>query len=325
MLVSTDPPRHTQLRRPLNGRLTAREVDACEDDIRRAVAHVLRPVLDGAGVDVTWDVAERAGHLPMAVAGALLGLPEADWADLSRWTAMAAAPEDPGLRVRTGAATLAIAHHAIFEYFAGQVRQRRTDPGRTDLIAHLTTMSVGQDRLTDEEAIYNCYSLLLGANATTPHAASGTLLALLEHPDQLAVAGDSLPELVEEGLRWTSPANSFLRHAVRDTELSGGVVRAGEAVAVWVGSANRDDAVFTDPYRFHAGRSDNRHIAFGFGPHYCIGAPLARLTLRVFLAEFLRLIDTVEPAGPVSHLASHFVAGITRLPVRTRLRTGVSA
>jgi cytochrome P450 len=320
MLVSTDPPRHSQLRRPLNARLSAKAIVTCTEDIRRAVSYVLRPALAGSA----WDVAERANHLPMAVAGALLGLPERDWPDLNRWTAMAAAPDDPALRVRTAAATLAIAHHGIFEYFADQVRQRRADSDRADLIGHLTTMSAGADRLTDEEAIYNCYSLLLGANATTPHAATGTVLALIEHPDQLPAAAEAPADLVEEGLRWTSPANSFLRHAVCDTELSGGVVRAGEAVAVWVGSANRDEDVFPDPYRFHIGRPDNRHIAFGFGPHYCLGAPLARLTLRIFCAQVLRLVETIELAGPVRHLASHFIAGITQLPVRTHLRTGVN-
>ncbi|MFF3868161.1 cytochrome P450 [Micromonospora sp. NPDC001898] len=316
MLVSTDPPRHTELRTPLNRVLSARAVRDLEPGVVRAVRRVLRPVLDRA----EWDLAECVAQLPMAVAGMLMGIPEPDWAELTRWTAMAAAPEDPGLRVRHPAATLAIAHHGLFDYFAGQLRDDRCQR-RDDLIGHLTSMLAGGRRLTTEEVIYNCYSLLLGANATTPHAVTGTVLALIEHPAQSVAASEAVNGVVEEGLRWTSPANSFLRHAQQDVELSGGLVRRGEAVAVWIGSANRDAETFTDPYRFDIARPDNRHIAFGFGPHYCLGAPLARMTLAVFFTELFRAFDRIELNGPVEHLASNFIAGITHLPVLTRRRT----
>ncbi|MFI1195250.1 cytochrome P450 [Micromonospora sp. NPDC020750] len=316
MLVSTDPPRHTELRTPLNRVLSARAVRDLEPGVVRAVRRVLRPVLDRT----EWDLAECVAQLPMAVAGMLMGIPEPDWAELTRWTAMAAAPEDPGLRVRHPAATLAIAHHGLFDYFAGQLRDDRC-PRRDDLIGHLTSMLAGGRPLTTEEVIYNCYSLLLGANATTPHAVTGTVLALIEHPAQSVAAPEAVTGLVEEGLRWTSPANSFLRHAQQDVELSGGLVRRGEAVAVWIGSANRDAETFTDPYRFDITRPDNRHIAFGFGPHYCLGAPLARVTLAVFFTELFRAFDRIELNGPVEHLASNFIAGITHLPVLTRRRT----
>ncbi|MEV0074646.1 cytochrome P450 [Amycolatopsis sp. NPDC050768] len=318
MLVSTDPPRHVELRRPLNARLSAGTLAAWEDRIRHAVLRFLAPGLDGG----EWDVAERAYDLPMTVAGALLGIPEADWGELVRWTAMAAAPDEPEFRVRSGAATLAIAHHQLFEYFGAQVKFRRDqdEPGE-DLIGHLLSMTAGAVPLTDEEVVFNCYSILLGANATTPHTVSGTLLALAEHPEQLRRVLDEpqlLPRLVEEGLRWTSAASSFLRYAVADTELSGGRVEAGEAVAVWIGSANRDETVFPDPYRFDVARVENRHIAFGHGPHYCLGATLARLTLRVLFEELFRRCTTVEVTGPPRHLASVFIAGLTSLPVRTR-------
>jgi cytochrome P450 len=228
---------------------------------------------------------------------------------------MAAAPADRGLCVRNPAATLAIAHHGLFEYFAGQVRRRTAGSG-DDLIGLLMSMLAGGERLRPEEVIYNCYSLLLGANATTPHVAAGTVLALIEHPQSDVRARGSVPDLVEEGLRWTSPANSFLRYARRDVELSGGLVRSGEAVAVWVGAANHDATVFPRPYDFDPGRQNNRHIAFGYGPHYCLGAPLARMTLRIFFAELFRMFGRIELGGPVRHLASNFIAGITHLPVK---------
>lgn len=311
MLVSTDPPRHSELRRPLAGPFGAKQVQMYDKEIRDAVKHVLRPAL----LNSRWDLAESVAQLPMAVAGSVLGLPARDWSKLSRWTAMAAAPDEPGLCVRTGAATLAIAHHELFQYFAEQAGSREHEPG--SLIAHLRTVRPGGRPLSTEEFIYTCYSLLLGANATTPHAVSGTMLALIEHGLPMDVP---VGPMIEEGLRWTSPANSFLRYATEDVELSGGVVHKGVAVAVWIGSANRDEEVFADPHRFDIARSDNRHIAFGYGPHYCLGAALARLTLRTFFTEFFRLVRRIELAGPVRYLASHFIAGITRLPVRTTLR-----
>ncbi|WP_306796461.1 cytochrome P450 [Nocardia sp. XZ_19_369] len=316
MLVSTDPPRHSELRRPIQPQLSVRTVAAWQESIRTAVQRFLAPARDGG----SWDVAQQAYELPMTVAGALLGIPEADWDNLVRWTAMAAAPEDPEFRVRSGSATLAIAHHQLFDYFGALVKRHRGDRPRADLIGHLMSMQAGGAPLTDDEVVYNCYSLLLGANATTPHTVSGTMLALAEHEDQWhAVRSDPalVPRLVEEGLRWTSPANSFLRYASADTELSGGLIEAGEAVAVWIGSANRDEAVFADPYRFDITRTDNRHIAFGHGPHYCLGAPLARLTFRVLFEELAGQFTTIEPMAPPQHLASVFIAGMTQLLIRT--------
>lgn len=312
MLVSSDPPKHTDLRRPLRRALSPRALGAAQDRIRAAAGAVLRRGLDGE----PFDLAAAAYEFPMTFTGALMGFPEPDWPDLVRWTTMAAAPDDPATMVRGPAATLAIAHHELFHYFAGQAKARPNGSG--DLLDILAG-----GRYTDAEIVYNCYSLLLGANATTPHAFTGTVLALMTHEDQLASAREDpglVASLVEEGLRWTSPANSFLRHATVDVELTGGPVRAGEAVAVWVGSANRDADVFDDPFRFDVRRTPNNHITFGFGPHYCLGAHLARMALRALCTEFLARVESVEPAGPVRHTRSNFVAGISSMPVRMEVR-----
>jgi cytochrome P450 len=184
-------------------------------------------------------------------------------------------------------------------------------------------MRAGDATLSREEAVVNCYSLLLGANATTPHTVAGTILALIEHPAEYeAVRADRslIASLVEEGLRWTSPASSFLRHTMRDVTLSGGPVPAGDAVAVWVGSANRDETVFAEPHRFDIKRADNKHIAFGYGPHYCLGATVARITLRAFFEEVLATVEEFELAGQPRRLVSNFIAGFSAMPVRTRLR-----
>ncbi|MFF4016051.1 cytochrome P450 [Streptomyces sp. NPDC001843] len=318
MLVATDPPRHGELRRPLRALFSGASLVAAEQRVRAAVDTLVRSVAE----DGVWDVAEQAARLPMAAAAALMDLPEEDWPDLARWTDMAAAPEDPACRVGSSGATLAIAHHELFEYFAREARSRAGTEGE-DLIRRLATMCVEGAALSRDEVVVNCYSVLLGANATTAHTAAGTVLALAHDPHMYRAVRenpDLVPALVEEGLRWTSAARSFLRHAVADVELSGGRVPAGDAVAVWVGSANRDETVFAEAERFVLPRADNRHIAFGYGPHYCLGAAVARMTLRILFEQIVALVEELEPAGPPRRLASNFVAGYTRLPVRTRLR-----
>jgi cytochrome P450 len=318
MLVATDPPRHSAIRRPLNRMFTPRAVQHHADRIQDAVRMTLAP----AGHGEVFDLAHQAAMLPMAVAAGLMDLPERDWAQLTSWTGMAAAPDDPAFRIGSAGATLAIAHHGLFEYFS-RLQKDRTGTAGDDLIRHLMTMSADGRPLSREEVIVNCYSLLLGANATTPHTVTGTMLALIEHGDQYRAASADpslIPGLVEEGLRWTSPASSFLRHARRRTRLTGGWVDEGDAVAVWVGSANRDEDVFPHAYRFDITRANNRHIAFGHGAHYCLGAALARITLRVFFEEALRRFEEFELAGEPARLKSNFIAGLTSLPVRSRPR-----
>jgi cytochrome P450 len=317
MLVSTDAPRHTALRRPLQKAMTPRALAGSADRVRAAARRVLEPGLDGT----PFDLAAAAFEFPMNFTGALMGLPEADWADLVSWTSMAAAPDDPEFKVGSRGATLAIAHHELFSYFAAQAKSRPTGDG--DLLDVLSTMDADGAPLNQAEIVYNCYSLLLGANATTPHAFTGTVSALMADPASFAAVRkdpELVQSLVEEGLRWTSPASSFLRHALDDVELSGGLVNAGEAVAVWIGSANRDPGVFEDPYRFDVRRTPNRHISFGFGPHYCLGAHLARMALRALFTEFFALVSEIAPAGDVRHTRSNFVAGISKMPVRIRTR-----
>jgi cytochrome P450 len=159
---------------------------------------------------------------------------------------------------------------------------------------------------------------------TTPHTVSGLVHTLIERPEQFekAQADPSLiPNLVEEGLRWTSPACNFMRYAVGDVQIAGGTIPARAAVVAWIGSANRDASQFPDPHTFDLTRSGaKRHVAFGFGPHFCIGAPLARLTLRVFLEELTQRFGSLELAGEPQHLRSYFIAGMTHLPVVAQKR-----
>ncbi|OXS35302.1 cytochrome P450 [Streptomyces sp. XY006] len=321
LMTSTDPPRHTQVRRAIGSRLTARAVAPWEDRIRQAIVRFLEPALDGA----VFDLAEQALRLPAIVTGPLLGIPERDWDELVQLTAMVTAPSDPHFRQGSEAATLAISHHELVAYVTAWVKQRRAAGGEdTSLLDHLMSVRVGEAPLTDEEIALNGYSILLGANVTTPHTVSGTVLALVERPEQFekAQADPSLvPNLVEEGLRWTSAACNFMRYAVGDTLIGGGTVPAGGAVVAWIGSANRDADQFTDPHTFDITRTGaKRQVAFGFGSHFCIGAPLARMTLRVFFEELLQRCGSIEVAGEPEHLRSYFIAGMTHLPIVVQRR-----
>ncbi|OLF09658.1 cytochrome [Actinophytocola xinjiangensis] len=317
MMAASDPPVHTALRRPLSRVLSDRALRPHEPRIRAVVQRMLGPLLDGG----VWDVAKAAAAFPMAFTGTLMGLPEEDWPRLARLTTSAVAPSDPGYRQTSRHSTLAAAHHDLFAYFSAQVRDRIRHP-REDLVGSLVGLELDDRRLRHDEIVYNCYSLLLGANVTTPHAIASTILALIEHPGQWKrlLAEPSLTgSMIEEGLRWSSPASHFLRHAVHDLELHGRRILAGDAVVAWLGSANRDEEVFADPYRFDIARTPNRHVAFGLGPHYCVGAPLARIALRILFDVIVTSVEKFTIAGPIEHLASDFVAGIKSLPLTAQL------
>ncbi|MGY5059939.1 cytochrome P450 [Streptomyces sp. 900105755] len=321
LLTSTDPPRHTQVRRAIGARLTARAVAPWADRIRQAIVRFLEPALDGG----TWDLAEQALLLPAMVTGPLLGIPERDWDELVQLTAMVTAPSDPHFQHGSEAATLAISHHELLTYITDWVKRRRSAAaGDGSLLDHLMSVRAGDMPLTDEEIALDGYSILLGANVTTPHTVSGTVLALIERPAQFAKAQahpSLVPNLVEEGLRWTSAACNFMRYAVNDTRIGGGTIPAGGAAVAWIGSANRDESHFPDPHEFDITRNGaKRQVAFGFGPHFCIGAPLARLTLRLFFEELLQRFASIGLDGEPQHLRSCFIAGMTHLPVVARKR-----
>ena len=324
MMPDTDPPRHKQLRTPLYRALTRGAVADQKDAIHRIVRSMLEPALG----DPAFDLARAALMFPMAFTGTVMGLPPETWPRMSELTTMTIAYDDPDFSVSSPTATVRQAHHELFDFFRTEITRRsREDPG-DDLIGILRSMDVDEDPLTEHQQILNCYALLLGANVTTPHAVCTMVAMMAEHPEQFQAARED-PSLrqgcVEEVLRWASPASHFMRYAVEDVELYDVVIRADEPVSVWLGSANRDEREFPDPYRFDITRSPNRHVAFGVGPHHCIGSGLARIGLRAFLDELLDLVADVEVTGEVRHLASNFVAGYKNMPVRLTPRVGASS
>lgn len=314
MVVVADPPRHGRLRQTQVSALASDVRDATGAALRGAVRERIRPGLDGEVVDL----AVVAAQLPMLVLGPAMRLPEQDWARLSELARAAVAPDDPVHTAGTTWATLAAAHHELFSYFRSALLDRRARP-QEDLLSHLLTGSDGEPREQLEVALYHCYSLLIGAVTTLPHVVTATAMEVIEDKRILEVMGadpGTLSTGVEEALRWSSPAAHVLRHTTRPVDLAGARLPAGEAVVAWLGSANRDETVFEAGDRFDPRRSPNRHLAFGFGPHYCLGAMVARRALLTVFTELVSSTVSMRSAGPVEHTSSHFIAGINRLPLR---------
>ncbi|WP_416981578.1 cytochrome P450 [Streptomyces sp. T028] len=319
-LAVTDPPRHTEMQTRLKKALAVKAVERQKDMIRPLVVDLIAPLADGG----TFDFAEAMLAMPMSVTGTMMGLPEADWPWLSRLTTICIAADDPEYQDPGGkAATLERAHRDLFAYFQDLMRFRRQNLG-DDLLSVLISTEFEGRHMDPGEIVANCYSLLLGANVTTPHSPNyvmaefidkGVLQDWAAHPELTTSA-------TEEALRWASPVNHFLRYATRDVEVRNTKVSAGDAVVVWLGSANRDDTVFPDAATFDIRRRPNKHIAFGIGPHYCIGHSVARVTLRILFEELLTRFEDFQPAGKPERLASNFVSGWKHVPITARVRTG---
>jgi len=318
-MAVSDPPRQTHVRRPLLQMLTSRALRPHVPQIRAAIRRLLAPMT----TQQPWDMGAAMTMLPMLVSGMLMGLPEDDYADLVRGGMMTVAPDDEEFQVGGSAdATLRQAHHDLFAYFAHQVRERRRIPPKDlasrDLIGRLMTLRIDGSRLTDGEIVSNCYSLLLGANVNTGQVISAAMLRLIDDPEQFNRWSQDetlLKTGIHEALRWSSPVVHFLRHAVEDTEIRGQKIRKGEGVVAWIPSANRDEEVFEQPFRFDVDRQPNRELAFGYGPHRCIGTAPALVTLELVLREMFARVARFELAGEVEHLCSNFTAGIKHLPV----------
>ena len=316
MMAATDPPSHGALRGPLARALSPRALQNATSDLEAAVDELLLTFRD----DGPWDFAAAALRFPMHFTGALMGIPQEDWGHLATLTTQAVAPEDPMFSGQLPALNLLGAHHELFEYFDQMVADRSGRASiKGDLVDILIRECAPQAGLSRAAVVYNCYSLLLGANVTTPHAASALVELSAQDPSLLEImraGGRHLTRLIDESLRWSSPANHFMRYTTQEVTISNVTIPSGHAVVAWLGSANRDPEAFEDPDKFVPDRSPNQHLAFGHGDHFCIGASLARLTLRMLFAEIARRDIVFALAGPAEHLSSNFVAGYRSLPVR---------
>jgi len=319
-----DPPRHGGIRVPTMRLLSTAAVQRGRTALRTRVRAIVDECRDGGELDVV----PLVMRLAMAAIGDIVGVPAECWDDVARWTMTGVAPTDPAYSLGSVEETLRTVHFELFTMFQDLVRERRTRP-RRDIISVLLDARIDGRALTFDEVVLNCYSFVMGANTTTPHVAAQLLLALAERPEQWrALRADPglVDTAVEEGVRWATPTNHLLRRTNTAVELAGQRLGPGELVCAWVASANRDETVFADPYEFDITRRPNPHIGFGNGIHYCNGAPGARMVIDLFLRELVAAVADLAVAGPVEHLRSNFINGITSLPVTmTAARTSATA
>jgi cholest-4-en-3-one 26-monooxygenase len=319
IVVLLDPPRHGPIRKVANGRFTPKAVRSRRDDIERIAVDVLddaAPV--GAGGQL--DFVERiAAPFPLGVVAWILGVPKDDWHLLFRWTNEVIGKEDPEYRRpgETPGQTIKRARGEVHAYFAELIAERRADL-QDDLVSELIRGEVDGAPLTEEQLVLYCELLVEAGNETTRNAISGGLLAFTERPEEwekLRANPELLPEAVEEMLRWVSPISHFTRTATEDYELRGQTIPAGEQVALYFASANRDEEVFDDPFAFRTDRRPNPHLAFGFGEHFCMGAHVARVELETIYRHLLTRVQSFEVSGRVERLTSITNGSIKRLPV----------
>jgi cytochrome P450 len=312
-----DQPRHADVRLPT---MRLMSTHASRQRVGRVRAHVRRLVADTFDAGGTVDIAGLMLRLPMTAVGETIGLPVDGWDEVPRWAMAGVAPDDPHYADGPAAATLKKAHHRLIAIFSELIRQKQATPG-DDIVSVLLDLDFGGRPMDHREVLLNCYSFAMGAVTTTAQVASHLILALAERPDawrELRADPGLVPGVVEESLRWASPTNHLLRRVVGPVDLAGTRLEPGELVAAWVASANRDDAVFARPYEFDPRRSPNPHLAFGVGAHRCIGGPPAQVVLGVLLEEMIARLAGFQVAGPVTHLRSNFINGITSLPMELR-------
>jgi linalool 8-monooxygenase len=315
-MISMDPPEHNRYRRLVSPGFTTPRLQAIEDRVRGRVVAILDRL---GGKRECEFVTEAAAELPIQVLAELLDVPQEDRLKLFDWSNSLIAEDDPELR--KSPEVTAADMKAMAAYAARLWDERAARPGN-DLISMLVHSKVDGETMTKERYLGTFILLVAAGNETTRNSISGGLITLNEFPAERQKLIDDpslLATAANEIVRYVSPILHMRRTAVADTELRGKKIRAGDKVILWYASANRDEDVFTDPFRFDVTRGEQPgHLGFGIGQHYCLGARLAELQLRIFFGEFLSRYPEARPAGPIRRMRSNFVAGIKEMPVQLR-------
>jgi cholest-4-en-3-one 26-monooxygenase len=311
-MINQDAPRHTKLRKLVNKGFTKRMID----NMQAHIHDLSKEIVDGIARKGECDfVASIASELPLLVIAELVGCPAEDRTKLFNWSNQMIGFEDPDFANEAGATD---AMTELFEYAGHLAAKRRSDP-RDDLTSVLVNAEVDGQRL--DELGFNMFFILLilAGNETTRNAISGGMLALSENRAQWRKLLDDrsiLPTTTEEVLRYVSPVITMRRTATCDTEIAGHPIRENDKVVMFYPSANRDADAFADPHSFDVTRDPNPHLAFGWGPHFCLGASLARGEIRGIFAELLARLPDIEVCGEVRRLRSSTVNSIKSMPVR---------
>jgi cytochrome P450 len=324
-IITMDPPRHVKMRRLVNRGFTPRAVNAMEPRIRQIAVRILDRLGGHTECDFVLDVASQ---LPLAVICGLMGIPEEHWPLMFQLTNQTLGAADPEYQadvaegergtVTAQTRTALAGRLKMMDFFRGLLGERRKALS-DDLVSVLLESEVDGERLDEVDILAFCFLLVLAGNETTRNAISGGLWALCENPGERArlQADMSLIDgAVEEILRWTSPLHHMARRATTDVEIRGEAMRPGDSVLMWYPSANRDEDVFDDPYRFDITRSPNDHLAFGHHEHFCLGAGFAKKEIRVMFEELFERYPRIELNGKPERLRSNFINGIKRMPVR---------
>ena len=326
-LLNMDPPEHGVFRKLTSGRFTPRAMRALEGGIEAISLELLDGLERGGELSEADFVDDFAAPLTLSVLVDMLGVPRKDWRKMFRWTNEMASAEDPEFRKPgedSAAETGTRATLEMFAYFRELAAERRADP-RADMTSVLARAEVDDEPLEELDMLSYFILLVVAGNETTRNAASGGLLALIENPGELQKLRDDpglINSAVEEIVRWTSPVIQFCRTPVEDVEIRGQKIKAGESLCLFYPSANRDAEIFDEPDRFRIDRDPNPHVGFGIGEHFCLGANLARLELRIMLRTLIPRLAEIELAGPFERVRSSFLGGVKRMPIRYRLRPG---
>jgi cytochrome P450 len=306
-LALADPPHHHKLRALVDDWFALRSIRALDAEMRDIARDVVTRALERESCDF---VAEIAARVPLYVICKMIGIPRNDWETLFSLATNSFDAGDPAER--------RAAHLDILQYFGDLATTREKSPA-DDLASVLATAEIDGRKLTADEVILNCDNLLVGGTENSRIAASGGMLAFIQHPDQwqaLSTEPELLHSAVEEVLRWTSSATHLMRTATAPVAIHGRRIEAGGRVTLWNPSANRDESVFDDPDCFSVRRKPNRHIALGTGEHFCLGSALARAELRLLYEELVRRTERIELDGTPIMLSSIIVNGPECLPVR---------
>ncbi|MCZ2825733.1 MULTISPECIES: cytochrome P450 [unclassified Modestobacter] len=317
-ILEMEPPTHTRLRRLISAAFARGHVERLRPWVQELADSLVDSLVERSagetGVDVLSGMAEE---LPVAVIAELLGVPAADRPLLRPWSNAIVKMYEYGRTTEVEADAERAAAEFV-AYLRELAAERRTAPGE-DLLTHLVTVRDAEgDRLTEDELVTTCILLLNAGHEATVNVSGNGLLALLEHPDQLdRLRADPalLPTAIEELMRYDSPLQLFERTATSDVEIGGVTIARGQKVAALLGSANRDPAVFADPDTLDVGRTENPHISFGAGVHFCIGAPLARVELQASFGALLSRTSRLELARPARRRPEFVIRGLQDLPV----------
>jgi cholest-4-en-3-one 26-monooxygenase len=330
MMLMMDPPQHTRYRLMVNRGFTPRVIARLEEHLTAKARAIVDDVIaradadNGQGrCDVVGDI---AADLPLQAIAELVGVPLEERRQIFEWSNALVGADDPEYGSRDGTMEASAQMYA----YALQLREQRRSEPRDDIVTALLGAEVDGHTLSDDEFAMFFLLLCVAGNETTRNATAHGVRALIEHPEQLdRLRADLslLPTAADEIVRWASPIHYFRRTATDDVEVGGRTIRSGDKVVLWYVSANRDEDAFVDPFRFDVGRTPNDHVGFGAGgPHFCLGANLARMELRLIFREIVTRLDDLALDGEPELLRSNFVHGLKRLPVRFRPKAdGISA